>query len=167
MLGGSVTGWLNLDANRWCPDFGLHARAEVFSLERALRCCFSARAVVLTVERDFPSPSTLLCSSSARAVVFTLERDPLILSIRSSGEFYARADTFACKTSGSVQSALERLFSRSSVSLCLMLEQGFPRSSGESTTSVRDFTFWITFWPTFPFLTFKNRPLRVSFSISL
>ncbi|KAF5933414.1 hypothetical protein HYC85_029585 [Camellia sinensis] len=46
--------------------------------------------------------------SSARAVVFTLERDPLFLFLRSSGEFDARAGASACKTSGSVQSTLER-----------------------------------------------------------
>ncbi|KAF5934482.1 hypothetical protein HYC85_030653 [Camellia sinensis] len=56
-----------------------------------------------------------LPDSSARAVVFTLERDPLFLFLRSSREFDARAGASACKTSGSVQSTLERLSSRSSV----------------------------------------------------
>ena len=164
MIGRFGTGWLHFETKRWCPDFSFHTWAGVLTLERVHRCCLSARAGVLTLERVFPSPSTLLCSSSARAVVFTLERDPLFLLLRSSGEFDAQAGTSACKTSGRVQSTLELLSSRSSMILCLTLERGFLRSSVESIISVRDFTFWITFWPTFSFLTFKNRHLRVSLS---
>ena len=70
----------------------------------------------------------------------------------SSVELDARAGTWFCKSTGSAYS---------------MLEREFGRSNGESTTSVRDFTFWITFLTYFSFLTFKNRPLRVSLSLNL
>ncbi|CAL5429090.1 unnamed protein product [Camellia sinensis] len=53
-----------------------------------------------------------------------------VCECRSSGELDARAGTWFCKSTGSAYWTLEREFGR---------------SSGESTTSVRDFTFWITF----------------------
>ena len=147
MMGWFEPGWLHFETKRVMPRFwpsrssgSFNARAGSSLLLLRSSGSFDAQAW-FSISQYFTLQS--VCSSD----IFFYARacDLLILSIRSSGEFYARADTIACKTSGSVQSTLERLFSRSSVSLCLTLERGFLRSSGESTTSVRDFTFWITF----------------------
>ena len=106
VMGRFETGWLHFETKRWCPDFGLHARAEVLTLERALRCCLYARAGVLTLERVFPSPSTLLCSPSARADSLTLERVPSpaklleVCNWRLSGSFYDRAWVCVWRSSG-------------------------------------------------------------------
>ena len=75
VLGKFETGWLNLDTKSSCPDFGLHARAGILTLERALRCCLSARAGVPALERISPSPSISSAVLYARAGVLTLERD--------------------------------------------------------------------------------------------
>ena len=69
-----------------------------------------------------------LCSVRRSSV--GLDARAKMCECRSRVELDARAGTWFCKSTGSAYSTLE---------------QEFGRSSGESTTSVRDFTFWITF----------------------
>ena len=106
VLGEFDTGWLNSETKSSCPDFGLHARVRILTLERALHCCLSARAGFSTLGRSFPSSSISSAELYAHAGVLTLER--VVVCDARAVRFDARAETWFCKSSGSVYPPLER-----------------------------------------------------------
>lgn len=137
VLGRFGKGWLRLETQGCYPDFGLHARAGLLTLEQALCFCFSAQAGVLTLEREYSSPS--IFSAGRR----TLERE----FWRSSGPFWfcssARAGSLTLERGPCLQNFWKCAID-ARVAL-FTLERGVPRSSRMTFISVQILTFWITF----------------------
>ena len=88
VLGRFRAGWLSLGTKSSCPDFGLSARAEVWTLERGIHpssiscVVLAARAGDWTLEREVVS--------DARAGSWALERGPVCKNFWESA-FAARA----------------------------------------------------------------------------
>ena len=135
-----------MEAYGCCPVFSLFTRARALLLERALCCCFFARARVCTLERAFRVFRFCSDAALARASYSSLERANCMFWASSLERAFLHSSMLlGCRPVASCCS-LEQDFERSSeVSLCLVARATTPSLERGTYISVHSSSFFFTF----------------------